>query len=540
MQSSAQVTAAVSLLAGVVSHHLVFRPFEIDGYAWQIFFTYLITFFVLIIGNVHFAGYGVILALTRALLIATAYNAGVVSSIFVYRAFLHPLKRFPGPFLAKISRFYAMNNAARQVQAYKDVQNLHKQYGDIVRVGPRELSISRPSAIKIIYEHPTRTTRSPWYAQVSNDVTKISLNSTRILKVHKLRKKAWERGFGFRALAVYAPRVKAKVDLLLSKIAEHGGRPIDMTEYAMFFGFDVMGDIGFSKDFHMLESGSEHPAIKGVHDSMLAIGVLGTAPWLLSMISKVPGAAAGFSRFTAWCHQQLQEKRKVVAHEAAMFKDRDPRDVISWLIKAFSEGDSSAPPGEMAMQEDARLLIITGRLYFLAKNPYSYRQLQAAVEEQFPTGANDWTYEKSIPYVDYVIQETLRLKPSVPGGLPRVAPPQGLMIDDDFIPGGTVVSVPTYTIQRDPRFWSDAHDFRPERWEKLSTEKAPWIPFTRGQWACPGRNFAMMELRMVISRIALEYNIEIAEEDLGERFDEEAKDTFTLTLPPLRFLFSPK
>lgn len=50
-----------------------------------------------------------------------------------------------------------------------------------------------------------------------------------------------------------------------------------------------------------------------------------------------------------------------MAHEAAMFKDRDPRDVISWLIKAFSEGDSSAPPGEMAMQEDARLLIITGR-----------------------------------------------------------------------------------------------------------------------------------------------------------------------------------
>jgi hypothetical protein len=65
-------------------------------------------------------------------------------------------------------------------------------------VGPRELSINRPSAISVIYELPTRTTRSPWYAQVSNDVTKISLNSTRVLKVHKLRKKAWERGFGFR------------------------------------------------------------------------------------------------------------------------------------------------------------------------------------------------------------------------------------------------------------------------------------------------------------------------------------------------------
>ncbi|KAL7966625.1 cytochrome P450 [Trichoderma sp. SZMC 28014] len=550
LQSSAQITAAVSLLVGVFSHHLVFRPFEIDGYAWQLFFTYLVAFFILIAGNVYLAGYSLVLSLARALFVATTYNAGVVISIFIYRAFFHPLNRFPGPFWAKLSRFYAMNAAAKRVQAYKDIQNLHNKYGDIVRVGPRELSVNRPSAINVIYEHPTRTTRSPWYAQVSNDVTKISLNSVRILKVHKSRKRAWERGFGFRALAVYAPRVKAKVDLLLSKIAEHGGQPIDMTEYAMFFGFDVMGDIGFSKDFHMLKSGSEHPAIKGVHDSMLAIGVLGTAPWLLSMISKVPGVAAGFSRFRAWCHQQLQEKRKAVAHEAATFKDRDPQDIISWLIKAFNEGNPSAPTGEMAMQEDARLLIIAGSdtasavitnaLYFLAKNPESYRQLQAVAEKQFPTGINAWTYEKSIPYVDYVIQETLRLKPSIPGGLPRVVPPQGLMIDDDFIPGGTVVSVPTYTIQRDPRFWANAHDFRPERWESLSTEKAPWIPFTRGQWACPGRNLAMMELRMVISRIALEYNIAIAEEDLGKRFDEEAKDTFTLTLPPLRLVFSHK
>lgn len=222
LQFSPQVTATVSLLAGVVSHHIVFRPFEIDGYAWQLFFTYFITFFVLIIGHVYLTGYSFILALARVLLIATAYNAGVVTSIIIYRAFFHPLKRFPGPFLAKISRFYAMNNAAKRVKAYGDVQSLHKEYGDIVRVGasslyvfailsleyyefslmsivgPRELSINRPSAIGVIYEHPTRTTRSPWYAQVSNDVTKISLNSTRVLNVHKLRKKAWEKGFGFR------------------------------------------------------------------------------------------------------------------------------------------------------------------------------------------------------------------------------------------------------------------------------------------------------------------------------------------------------
>lgn len=135
LQSSPQAATAISLLAGVVSHHLVFRPFEIDGYAWELFFTYFITFLVLIIGHVYLAGYSVILALARALLIATAYNTGVAASILTYRAFFHPLNRFPGPFLAKMSRFYAMNNAAKKVKAYEDIQNLHKKYGDIVRVG---------------------------------------------------------------------------------------------------------------------------------------------------------------------------------------------------------------------------------------------------------------------------------------------------------------------------------------------------------------------------------------------------------------------
>ncbi|EGR44824.1 uncharacterized protein TRIREDRAFT_69648 [Trichoderma reesei QM6a] len=462
-----------------------------------------------------------------------------------------------------------MRSAAKSVKAFEDTQKLHEKFGDIVGVGeyrqaflhqsaqlapcpdlsaiisgPRELSINRASAISVIYETPTRTTRSPWYAQVSNDVTKISLNSTRVLKVHKLRKKVWERGLGFRALAVYAPRIKTKVNLLLSKIAEHSGRPMDMTEYSMFFGFDVMGEIGFSKDFHMLESESEHPAIKGVHESMLAIGVLGTVPWLLSMISKVPGAAAGFSRFTTWCHQQLQEKRK-----ATVLKNRDPRDIISWLIKSLNEGDPSAPPGEMAIQEDARLLIIAGSdttsaalanaLYFLASNPDTYQHLQATLRNQCPGGIQDWSYEKRIPYLDYVIQETLRLKPSVPGGLPRVAPPEGLMIDDEFIPGGTVVAVPTFTVQRDPRFWPDPNAFRPERWDGLSTEKSPWLPFTRGQWACPGRNLAMMEMRMVLSHIALQYNVSFADPGAAKRFDLDVMDTFTLTLPPLHLVFTP-
>lgn len=51
------------------------------------------------------------------------------------------------------------------------------------------------------------------------------------------------------AMTVYEPRVLSKVDLLLSRIAKHSGEPINATDYIMFFGFDVMGEIG---EYHSL------------------------------------------------------------------------------------------------------------------------------------------------------------------------------------------------------------------------------------------------------------------------------------------------
>jgi hypothetical protein len=48
------------------------------------------------------------------------------------------------------------------------------------------------------------------------------------------------------ALAQYEERIISKVDLLISRIANHEGVAIDMTQYATFFGFDVMGQVGMS------------------------------------------------------------------------------------------------------------------------------------------------------------------------------------------------------------------------------------------------------------------------------------------------------
>lgn len=93
---------------------------------------------------------------------------------------------------------------------------------------------------------------------------------------------------------------------------------------------------------------------------------------------------------------------------------------------------------------------------------------------------------RNIPYVDAIINETLRLKPAVPSGQPRVTPPDGLRIDDVWIPGDVHVIVPQYILQRDNRNFVDGDKFMPERWlaenkgEMILHEEA-YFPFQIGK-----------------------------------------------------------
>ena len=103
------------------------------------------------------------------------------------------------------------------------------------------------------------------------------------------------------ALLNYEIRVKAKTDTLVSQLRVKEGKSVDATKWMMFFSFDVMGDVGLGKDFHTLDTGNEHPAIKGIHDSITAIGLLTPVPWLLAMLAAIPGAMGGYAKFMDYC-----------------------------------------------------------------------------------------------------------------------------------------------------------------------------------------------------------------------------------------------
>jgi hypothetical protein len=112
-------------------------------------------------------------------------------------------------------------------------------------------------------------------------------------------------------MSSYQPRIKKQVDELMKQLRSRAGHPVDATLWSMFLSFDVLGDIGFSKDFGNMSTGKEHPALQQLHGFLWTIGVVQAVPWLPSLLSSVPGATRGVSSFFDLCNSVLTDKQKV-------------------------------------------------------------------------------------------------------------------------------------------------------------------------------------------------------------------------------------
>lgn len=120
---------------------------------------------------------------------------------------------------------------------------------------------------------------------------------------------------------------------------------------------------------------------------------------------------------------------------------------------------------------------------------------------------------KSLPYLQAVIREGLRLYPPSTGLVSKQVPPGGDTIHGYFLPGGTQVGENVCSIGRDRDvFGPDAHHFRPERWIEAAEEAdgerykemlaTVDLVFGYGKFYCMGRTIALMELNKVFVEVS--------------------------------------
>ena len=112
------------------------------------------------------------------------------------------------------------------------------------------------------------------------------------------------------------------------------------------------------------------------------------------------------------------------------------------------------------------------------------------------------------PYLDRVVNETLRLYPPV-HALPRITD-ERVEIGEYVIPAGEQLLVSIWNLHHDPRFYDDPWAFDPDRWLGASPEEYghAFIPFGAGPRVCLGRHFSRTEMKAVFTAVGRRYRID--------------------------------
>jgi len=107
------------------------------------------------------------------------------------------------------------------------------------------------------------------------------------------------------ALCEYEDRIARYAQELYLDISECTGVSMNMTSWARYFSFDVMGDLAFGRPFNMMRNEKNHFAVNTLRQGMALVGPLTPVPWLFVIGKDIPGIAKRWKMMLAWASEQM-------------------------------------------------------------------------------------------------------------------------------------------------------------------------------------------------------------------------------------------
>lgn len=177
----------------------------------------------------------------------------------VYNLFFHPLSRFPGPILARISPVpYVIALLRGRIPFW--VKACHDKYGSVVRVSPNELSFDNEAAWKDIYgSRPGHKNfhKDPIHVGSIQSVPGVSTITMANDADHARQRRALSHAFSTKALLEQEYIVKSYIDVFSLKMREFAklGKPVNVVDWFAYTTFDIIGDMALGEPFGCLTSG---------------------------------------------------------------------------------------------------------------------------------------------------------------------------------------------------------------------------------------------------------------------------------------------
>ncbi|KAL8989050.1 MAG: hypothetical protein Q9169_008449, partial [Polycauliona sp. 2 TL-2023] len=165
---------------------------------------------------------------------------------------------------------------------------------------------------------------------------------------------------------------------------------------------------------------------------------------------------------------------------------------------------------------------VSGATYHLLRNPSMLHRLQSDIRTAYKA-AEDITLRAvsnpgRLPYLEAVIQESLRCFPPVPALLPRIVGPAGGIVDGYYVPKNVSVGVHQWSAYRSGDNFANPDTFDPNRWladaptKYCNDKQAALQPFSLGPRGCIGKGLAYFEMRSILIRILWHFDLELEPE----------------------------
>lgn len=405
---------------------------------------------------------------------------------------------------------------------------------------------------------------------------------------HTARRRIWARAFTASAIKEYHQSIIKRADQLVGILSRESLRfgVVDISKWIGCFTFDFMGDMVFSGGFELMSETKDHEFKHLMHKNLQVGTHIEQLPWASRVLFSLPGITNDMRLFKLGAIGRAKARYdSKVAGRDLFFHLIDESDYLPTDRKPTMGQITTDASFAISAGADTTSSVLTSCIYCLTKNPADQKRLREEVDSLFSEGDDESVLFDNqrladMKYLNAVVNETLRLFPPVPSGSER-APYPGTgnkVFGGHVIPEGNSVSIPTYSLHRDPRYFAPLPDtFWPERWilcettnsssldsrtpedtseesitkaEDLDAPKprithnmAAFIPFSYGPRNCVGMRLAMLEMRIVLSLLVRKFDFAPApgegHEDL-DRYEEKMQDWFAISVGSLNIKITPR
>ncbi|KAL7794294.1 cytochrome P450 [Trichoderma ceciliae] len=451
-----------------------------------------------------------------------------------YNVYFHPLSKFPGPKLSAISRI-PYTRAIFSGKAHIKILDFHLKYGPVVRVAPNILSFSHQDAVNDIRGH-----RKAGQPEHRKDPVRHGPNRMNIIGAdrenHTRFRRSLANGFSHQAMLEQEPIITGYVDQLmacLKRDSANGTQQIDTVRWFNYTTFDIIGDLSFGEPFGCLQSSKYDPWVQLIFSSvknLVYLSAIKKLPLFQGLVSKLV-----MPKGLATKHEENHQLSAMKVRKRLETGSDRPDFITSMTAKrngaslTFEELTSNASVLIIAGSETTAT-VLSAASYFLGRYPEVQAKLAQEVRSTFRS-ADDITIN-SVQHLSYmlaVLDEVMRIFPAVVSGLPRVTSEGGAMIAGEYVPEDTFVEVWQWPLFHNPNLWKQPEDFIPERWlgdpAFENDKRSAFQPFSAGPRNCIGKNLAYAEMRLILARVIMEYDIKLAE---GTEGWDKRSDAYTL------------